>query len=162
MSANPILRPIPALPGGRDSLPLTRASALERWRGGLVLAVAAQAMVVAAATLRHLGNAAPSEGSAGDMVLFWVLGVTALPLLLLGATTFAEKRLLTRPPKKLLAFHCGVFLCGSGLATAAVLGELGGGDAPGELIAVAAAFLLLSFLSLGAWFGATLLTLPDE
>lgn len=157
-----MLRPIPALPAGEETLPLTRASALERWRGGVVLFLAAQTMVVATGAVRHLGDAGFRESSAGDMVLFWVVGVAALPLLLLGATSFAERKLLTRPPKKLLAFQAGAFLCGSVLATAAVIRELDGADAPGALVAFAGALLLLSFLSLGAWFGATLLTLPDE
>ncbi len=141
----------PGIDFHETSLPITRATALKRWRTAIAWTVAIQA----AATL--IDTALDSlKGSANPFAGLLSIGEAGLiALVLVLMTRHAEARLLCRPPKALLAWQLGAFIAMAVVETTLLFVNPAPdwfSDAPflvGHLLA------FVSFLLVAGWFVGT-------
>ena len=140
-------------------VPPSRARALALWRRALLLFGTAEigALALLALFLVLTGGEYEDLPSAALHALGGALLVPGLAVVL---TLRAEKTLLCRPSRRLLAWDFGAFLGGSLLLLAA----LGAGRAPSAspLRFAGDALVLSALLAIALWYAATWLTLPED
>ncbi|MEO6327180.1 MAG: hypothetical protein ABIT01_06625 [Thermoanaerobaculia bacterium] len=136
--------------------PLTRASALRRWKAAIISIAAAQGAVLLVVTAIHrYAGRAGTDTMPFSGRLELLLHALGIPLLFLGIAYFAERRLLRRPPKPLLLYQFGLFTLGTALETACVLVP----DHVANLMnGIGRAALGLAVLAVGGWFVGVLLS----
>ena len=137
--------------------PLTRASALRRWKAAIISIAAVQVAVLLVVAAVHkygerTGVVEPSER------IELALNAMGLPLLFLAIAYYAERRLLRRPPKPLLLYQFGLFTLGTALETACVLNLVPGHIAQALLPGLSHAALGLALLAVTGWFVGILLS----
>jgi hypothetical protein len=97
-----------------SGVPLSRPTALRRWRAAIAWTVAVQASAVlvdvASGSLAGLGSALSGLLSVAEAGL--------IALVLVAMTRHAEERLLCRPPKALLGWQLGAFVTTAVVQTA--------------------------------------------
>jgi hypothetical protein len=99
--------------GGR--LPWTRRAALEYWSRCIgMLSLLATSTIALGAAFQGISGTLP-------YTLFGLALVSALPVFWITLARFAERRYLTRPPKRFLAAALGFDVGGIGLVAAAVV-----------------------------------------
>jgi hypothetical protein len=137
--------------------PLTRASALRRWKAAIISIAAVQVAVllVVSAVHRYREEAGVTTSSERFELVLNALG---LPLLFLAIAYYAERRLLRRPPKPLLLYQFGLFTLGTALETAGVLDMVPGDVAQAFVTGLGHAALGLALLAVMGWFTGVLLT----
>jgi hypothetical protein len=106
---------MPTAVTGSRRLPWTRRRALEAWSRS----IGTLSMVATGAIA--LGAAFQGIPDAWEVTLLGLALVSALPLLWIGLTRLAEKRYLSRPPKRFLATALGFDFGGIALVATAVV-----------------------------------------
>lgn len=140
------------------NFPVTRATALRRWKAAVVsISVVQIAVFLVLSALRHYRSIMDSGASSRVGLLTNAIG---LPLLFLAIAYFAERRLLRRPPKPLLLSQFTLFALGTAVETVCLL-RLQAGAIPSELlVSFGHAALALALISVGGWFAGVLLLFP--
>ena len=139
------------------AFPLTRASALRRWKAAIISLAAIQvAVLLVVSAIQRYGEKTGIRSSSGRLEL--LLNALGLPLLFLAIAYFAERRLLRRPPKPLLLYQFGLFTLGTALETACVLDLVPGDVAQALLPGLGRAALGLALLAVTGWFVGVLLS----
>lgn len=133
--------------GAWRPLPITRATALRRWRTAILTIGTVEFLVV----LSRVLPPTPTH-TLGERV-YTLVEALAVPILLVFSTWYAERRLLGRPPKSLMAVQLGLFCLGMTLAAVPARSSF-----ETEILGVALAALALI---LGAgWFLGVLVVSP--
>ena len=131
--------------------PLTRASALERWRTALLAIGGIQCALISLVTIFSPNVEIDDDGSSLTLVEP-LLASVVVPLLLVAMTLHAERRLYVRPPKPLLFWQFGLFFSGTLLETVVILLSSAGGSVASELPLAADGVQLLSFGAIAVWY----------
>lgn len=130
------------------SLPITRATALRRWRAAILTTGTVEFLVILTRVL-HEPTPTPAFGER----ITALIEALAVPVLLILTTSYAERHLLGRPPKSLLLAELSLFSLGTALAILASISP-----AVPELLADTAD---AAALCLGAaWFVSVLIVSP--
>ena len=142
-----------------SSVPPSRARALALWRRAILFFGAAEIGVLALLALYLVVTGGTTE-ELPAAALHALAGTLVVPGLAVVLTFRAEKNLLSRPSRRLLAWDFGAFFGGSLLLLAAL--AAGAAPSASPLRFAGDALVLSALLAIALWYAATWLTLPDE
>jgi hypothetical protein len=149
----PLLMPSPVAAGGR--LPWTRRVALEYWSRSIsMLSLLATSVIAFAAAFR-------GSFVDWDSTLLGLGLVAALPGLWIAVARIAERRYMSRPPKRFLAAALGLDFGGIALVAAAVVLLQSHGADAGSLMRAGGVLEGCGTVLLGAWFVAVIAARPS-
>jgi hypothetical protein len=141
-------------------LPLSRAAAVQSWSRALWTTALTQITVLAIHGAFQERPVIPGDARI-DPTIHALMGALFLPLALVSLVRRAEKRLLRRPPKALLAWQAGLYVLGSLVATFETLRMTGFEDST-PLYWAGHGILALSVLLVAVWFTGAFLASSGE
>lgn len=141
-------------------LPLSRAAAVQSWSRALWTAALLQVAALAIHGAFQERPVIPGD-AAIDPTIHALMGAMLLPLALVSLVRRAEKRLLMRPPKTLLAWQAGLYAAGSIVATFETLRLTGTKDSI-ALYWLGHGVLGLSVFLVAVWFTGAYLASTGE
>jgi hypothetical protein len=145
--------------GGATRLPWTRSKALRFW----MVAVATTALLeTAVVALGAAFPAAAGHREAGVSILRVLAVAAALPLVFLALARFAESKYQRRPSKAFQAWHFGLYLTGTALASAGFLRHQANLDPAEPLLAAGEILLGAAALIFAGWIVGVILCTPAE
>lgn len=149
----------PFCPPAPFPVPPSRARALAIWRRALLGFGTAEILLLAVVAVVLLFTSG-SHDELPTAALHILGGCLVIPGLAVVLTARAEKSLLSRPSRRLLAWDFGAFLGGSLLLLAALVA--GRAPSASPLRFAGDALVLAALLAIALWYAATWLTLPEE